>query len=80
MHLGAQESLPKGVNTCKMAKIVIPPNIMSHLSLYTIATIISHVIAMHAASLNAYQPNAGLRAGYNSAPFKFFCRVYGITD
>ena len=31
---------------------------------------------MHAASLNAYQPNAGLRTGYNSASFKLFCRVY----
>ena len=37
---------------------------------------------MHAASLNAYQPNAGLRAGYNtySAPFKLFCRVYDNTE
>ena len=48
MHLGAQESLPKGVNTCKMARIVIPPNNVTPFT-YTINTIISHVIAMHAA-------------------------------
>ena len=74
MHLGAQESLLKGVNTCKMARIVIPPNNVTSFTLHN--TIISHVVAMHIASLNAYQPNAGLRAGYNSAPFKLFCRVY----
>ena len=52
MHLGAQESW---VNTCKMARIVIPPNNDIPFTLHNI--IISHVIA-HAASLNAYQPNA----------------------
>ena len=56
MHLGEQESLPKGVNTCKMARIVIPPNNVTPFTLHN--TIINHVIAMHAASLNAYQPNA----------------------
>ena len=55
MHLEAQETLPKGVNTCKMARIVIPPNNVTPFTLHN--TNITHVVAMHAASLNEYQPN-----------------------
>ena len=58
-----------------MVRIIIPPNNVTPFTSHN--TIISHVIAMHAASLNAYQPNAGLRT---SASFKLFCRVYANME